>query len=128
MSFLQGPFYEINILFYRVLFTGSILKIWKDIKYQKKKDVYRGITIHGGYHEKDGCISYYIDIIWCVLFNSNKKTLDLPDTSKVEFGHVHGGAMTTVYELNQNALFKKIVALGYLIQQKSHNDTRNRLP
>ena len=27
-----------------------------------------------------------------------------------------------------NALFKKIVALGYLIQQKSHNDTRNRLP
>ena len=26
------------------------------------------------------------------------------------------------------ALFKKIVALGYLIQQKSHNDTRNRLP
>ena len=28
----------------------------------------------------------------------------------------------------KNALFKKIVALGYLIQQKSHNDTRNRLP
>ena len=31
-------------------------------------------------------------------FHSNKKTLDLPDTSKVEFGHVHGGAITTVYE------------------------------
>ena len=26
------------------------------------------------------------------------------------------------------ALFKKIVALGYLIQQKYHNDTRNMLP
>ena len=32
------------------------------------------------------------------LFNSNKKTLDLPDASKVEFGHVHGNAITTVYE------------------------------
>ena len=30
--------------------------------------------------------------------------------------------------VNIIALFKKIVALGYLIQQKSHNDTRNRLP
>ena len=27
-----------------------------------------------------------------------------------------------------NALFKKIVALGYLIPQKYHNDTRNMLP
>ena len=27
-----------------------------------------------------------------------------------------------------NALFKKIVALGYLIQQKYHNDIRNMLP
>ena len=26
------------------------------------------------------------------------------------------------------ALFKKIVALGYLIQQKYHNDIRNMLP
>ena len=26
------------------------------------------------------------------------------------------------------ALFKKIVALGYLIPQKYHNDTRNMLP
>ena len=69
-----------------------------------KKDVYRGITIHGGYHEKDGCISYYIDIIWSVLFTSNKKTLDLPDASKVEFAHVHGGATTTVYELNQTTI------------------------
>ena len=30
--------------------------------------------------------------------------------------------------IKKNALFKKIVALGYLIQQKYHNDTRNMLP
>ena len=28
----------------------------------------------------------------------------------------------------KNALFKKIVALGYLIQQKYRNDIRNMLP
>lgn len=38
--------------------------------------------------------------VYC--FTSNKKNLDLPDASKVEFGHVHGGAMTTVYECDQN--------------------------
>ena len=31
-------------------------------------------------------------------------------------------------ELKSNALFKKIVALGYLIQQKYRNDIRNMLP
>ena len=31
-------------------------------------------------------------------------------------------------DLLKNALFKKIVALGYLIQQKSHNDIHNTLP
>jgi PBP1b-binding outer membrane lipoprotein LpoB len=30
--------------------------------------------------------------------------------------------------LNKYALFKKIVALGYLIQQKYRNDIRNMLP
>ena len=30
--------------------------------------------------------------------------------------------------LNEDALFKKIVALGYLIQQKYRNDIRNMLP
>ena len=30
--------------------------------------------------------------------------------------------------LKSIALFKKIVALGYLIQQKYHNDIRNMLP
>ena len=34
--------------------------------------------------------------VYC--FTSNKKNLDLPDASKVEFGHVHGNAITTVYE------------------------------
>lgn len=48
-------------------------------------------------------------------FHSNKKTLNLPDTSKVEFGHVHGGAITTVYELNQ----AKISSLIKNIEEKS---------
>ena len=48
-------------------------------------------------------------------FHSNKKNLDLPDTSKVEFGHVHGGAMTTVYELDQD----KISFLIKDIEEKS---------
>ena len=30
--------------------------------------------------------------------------------------------------LKENAQFKKIVALGYLIQQKYRNDIRNMLP
>lgn len=30
--------------------------------------------------------------------------------------------------INLFAQFKKIVALGYLIQQKYHNDIRNMLP
>ena len=48
-------------------------------------------------------------------FYSNKKTLDLPDASKVEFGHVHDGAMTTAYELNQD----KISSLNKDIEEKS---------
>lgn len=48
-------------------------------------------------------------------FHYNKKNLDLPDTSKVEFGHVHGGAMTTVYELDQD----KISFLIKDIEEKS---------
>ena len=31
-------------------------------------------------------------------------------------------------EINKFAQFKKSVALGYLIQQKYHNDIRNTLP
>ena len=48
-------------------------------------------------------------------FCSNKKTLDLPDASKVEFGHVHGGAMTTVYECDES----KISSLIKDIEEKS---------
>lgn len=48
-------------------------------------------------------------------FHSNKKTLDLPDTSKVEFGHVHGGAMTTAYECDES----KISSLIKNIEEKS---------
>ena len=48
-------------------------------------------------------------------FTSNKKTLDLPDTSKVEFSHVHGGAMTTVYECDKS----KISSLIKNIEEKS---------
>lgn len=48
-------------------------------------------------------------------FTSNKKTLDLPDTSKVEFEHVHGGAMTTVYECDKS----KISSLIKNIEEKS---------
>lgn len=40
--------------------------------------------------------------VYC--FNSNIKTLDLPDASKVELGHVHGGAITTVYKCDENKL------------------------
>lgn len=48
-------------------------------------------------------------------FTSNKKTLDLPDASKVEFSHVHGGAMTTVYECDKS----KISSLIKNIEEKS---------
>lgn len=36
-----------------------VVRDFKGIKYQKKKDVYRGITIHGGYHEKDWFSRYF---------------------------------------------------------------------
>lgn len=48
-------------------------------------------------------------------FHSNKKTLDFPDASKVEFGHVHGGAMTTVYKCDES----KISSLIKNIEEKS---------
>ena len=48
-------------------------------------------------------------------FHSNKKTLDLPDTSKVEFGHVHDGDMTTAYECDES----KISSLIKNIEEKS---------
>ena len=51
--------------------------------------------------------------VYC--FTSNKKNLALPDASKVEFGHVHGGAMTTVYECDQN----KVSSLIKDIEEKS---------
>ena len=41
------------------------------------------------------------------------------------------GEITNIGDLEKaikNAQFKKIVALGYLIQQKYHNDIRNMLP
>ena len=53
--------------------------------------------------------------MWHISFMGNKKNQEfkndvLPKNSK------------------KIALFKKIVALGYLIQQKYHNDIRNMLP
>lgn len=48
-------------------------------------------------------------------FYSNKKTLDLPDASNVEFEHVHGGAITTVYECDES----KISSLIQDIEEKS---------
>lgn len=38
------------------------------------------------------------------------------------------GVQLSFQIMKLNALFKKIVALGYLIQQKYHNDIRNMLP
>ena len=51
--------------------------------------------------------------VYC--FNSNKMTLDLPDASKVEFSHVHGGATTTIYECDES----KISSLIKDIEEKS---------
>lgn len=48
-------------------------------------------------------------------FHSNKKTLDLPDTSKVEFEHVHDGTMTTAYECDES----KISSLIKNIEEKT---------
>lgn len=48
-------------------------------------------------------------------FHSNKKNLDLPGTSKVEFSHVHGGATTTIYECDES----KISSLIKDIEEKS---------
>ena len=48
-------------------------------------------------------------------FYSNKKSLDLPKASKVEFSHVHGGAMTIVYECDKS----KISSLIKDIEEKS---------
>ena len=61
------------------------------------------------------CVFLIIIMLGVYSFYSNKKTLDLPDASKVEFGHVHGGAITTVYELNQ----AKISSLIKNIEEKS---------
>lgn len=65
--------------------------------------------------KKMGVLVIILMLFGLYCFNSNKKTLDLPDTSKVEFGHVHGGAITTVYELNQ----AKISSLIKNIEEKS---------
>lgn len=48
-------------------------------------------------------------------FYSNKKTLDLPKASKVEFSHVYGGATTTIYECDES----KISSLIKDIEEKS---------
>lgn len=48
-------------------------------------------------------------------FYSNKKTLDLPKASKVEFSHEHGGATTTIYECDES----KISSLIKDIEEKS---------
>ncbi|WP_330007036.1 hypothetical protein [Catenibacterium sp.] len=47
--------------------------------------------------KKDWFGRYYNHVRY-VYLSFHKKTLDLPDASKVEFGHVHGNAITTVYE------------------------------
>ena len=60
-------------------------------------------------------------------FYSNKKPLELPNASKVEFSHVHGGATTTIYECDEC----KISSLIKNIEEKSSyskesvNDTPN---
>lgn len=54
--------------------------------------------------KKMGVLVIILILFGLYCFNSNKKTLDLPDASKVEFAHVHGGATTTVYELNQTTI------------------------
>ena len=46
--------------------------------------------------------------------------LDWNEVSRTEF--------TSCYKEKNIAQFKKIVALGYLIQQKYRNDIRNMLP
>lgn len=79
--------------------------------------------------KKMGVLVIILILFGVYCFNSNKKTLDLPDTSKVEFGHVHGGAMTTVYELDQD----KISSLIKDIEEKpsyskeSVNDDPNKV-
>lgn len=50
-----------------------------------------------GIMKKDWFGRYYNHVRY-VYLSFHKKTLDLPDASKVEFGHVHGNAITTVYE------------------------------
>ena len=69
--------------------------------------------------KKMGVLVIILMLFGVYCFNSNKKTLDLPDTSKVEFGHVHGGAITTVYELNQNKISSLIkdIEENHLIQK-----------
>ena len=57
-------------------------------------------------------------------FCSNKKTLDLPDASKVEFSHVHGGATTTIYECKISSLIKNIEEKSSY-SKESVNDTPN---
>lgn len=56
-----------------------------------------------------------IIILGVFYYTSNKKTLDLPDASKVEFSHVHGGATTTIYECDES----KISSLIKDIEEKS---------
>ena len=71
-----------------------------------------------------------------LVFKSNYKDKDGTTSKRLFFTLVYENDYLTFLKVviflllstNNFALFKKIVALGYLIQQKSHNDTRNRLP
>ena len=86
----------------------------RDLKGHKISEERRCLLRLNGIMKKIG-LAVIIIMLSMYTFHSNKKNLDLPDTSKVEFGHVHGGAMTTVYELDQD----KISFLIKDIEEKS---------
>ena len=62
-------------------------------------------------------------LVSCGTTNKSKSTTE--HTSENSF---FGVKKKVKEKLIYNALFKKIVALGYLIQQKYRNDIRNMLP
>ena len=55
-------------------------------------------------------------------FTSNKKNLDLPVASKIEFEHVNGGAITRVYESNKVSSLIKDIEEKSSYSKESVND------
>lgn len=56
-------------------------------------------------------------------YTSNKKTLDLPDVSKVEFAFVSDGAITRVYELHKVSSLIKDIEEKSSYSKESVNDS-----